>query len=192
MMTLYSRADDARCHRVRFVLAEKALEVRVVNTDPTRPPEDLIDLNPYQTVPTLVDRELVVYEWHHLRSTSTNGSRIPAADGPGARAQSRLALKGVSSRSGSVGGCARERCRTDRRDRERLQTAHRGLLAAEPLFKVRRGSCPTSSHNSTPPSHRSCGDCTAGTSTLPPSQRSLPKSRSMRRASLHGLPSSIV
>ena len=62
MMTLYSRADDARSHRVRFVLAEKALEVRVVETDPARPPEDLIDLNPYNSVPTLVDRDLVLYD----------------------------------------------------------------------------------------------------------------------------------
>src|SRR3954469_24378324 len=62
MLTLYSRADDPRCHRVRIVLAEKGLEVRIVETDPAHPPEDLIDLNPYQTRPTLVDRELVVYE----------------------------------------------------------------------------------------------------------------------------------
>ena len=62
MMTLYSRAVDPRCHRVRIVLAEKGLDAHVVETDPARPPEDLIDLNPYQTVPTLVDRDLVVYE----------------------------------------------------------------------------------------------------------------------------------
>ena len=62
MMTLYSRALDARCHRVRLVLAEKALATRIVETDLVRPPEDLIDLNPYQTVPTLVDRDVVVYE----------------------------------------------------------------------------------------------------------------------------------
>ena len=62
MMTLYSRAVDARSHRVRLVLAEKALATRIVETDLVRPPEDLIDLNPYQTVPTLVDRDVVVYE----------------------------------------------------------------------------------------------------------------------------------
>ena len=33
MMTLYSRAVDARCHRVRFVLAEKALATRIVEAD---------------------------------------------------------------------------------------------------------------------------------------------------------------
>jgi hypothetical protein len=67
MMTLYSRgrrcAQSSRALRAR----EKALEVRVVETDPSRPPEDLIDLNPYQTVPTLVDRELGgLRPGHHL------------------------------------------------------------------------------------------------------------------------------
>jgi len=60
-MTLYSRGDDPHSHRVRIVIAAKGLEVRVVECDPARPPEDLIDLNPFQSVPTLVDRDLVVY-----------------------------------------------------------------------------------------------------------------------------------
>ena len=32
-----------------------------IAVDPTRPPEDLIDLNPYHSVPTLVERDLVLY-----------------------------------------------------------------------------------------------------------------------------------
>jgi RNA polymerase-associated protein len=60
-MTLFSRGDDPHCHRVRIVLAAKGLEVRVVESDPARPPEDLVDLNPYQSLPTLVDRDLVAY-----------------------------------------------------------------------------------------------------------------------------------
>jgi len=61
VMTLFSRGDDPLSHRVRIVVAVKSLEVRVVEVDPARPPEDLIDLNPYQAVPTLVDRDLVIY-----------------------------------------------------------------------------------------------------------------------------------
>jgi RNA polymerase-associated protein len=60
-MTLFSRGDDPQCQRVRIVLAAKGLEVRVVECDPARPPEDLVDLNPYQSLPTLVDRDLVAY-----------------------------------------------------------------------------------------------------------------------------------
>jgi RNA polymerase-associated protein len=140
MMTLYSRADDARCHRVRFVLAEKALEVRVVNTDPTRPPEDLIDLNPYQTVPTLVDRELVVYEagiiCEYLDERFPHPPLTPMD--PGARAQSRLALKRIEQEWYAVADALESGAGADRRDRERSRKLlTESLLAAEPLFKVR-------------------------------------------------------
>ena len=61
VMTLFSEALCPYSHRARIVLAEKNITVEVVNIDPDNKPEDLIDLNPYQTVPTLVDRELVLY-----------------------------------------------------------------------------------------------------------------------------------
>ncbi|QLE86880.1 MULTISPECIES: stringent starvation protein SspA [Shewanella] len=61
IMTLYSGADDLYSHQVRIVLAEKGVTVDVLQVDPSEMPEDLIDLNPYNTVPTLVDRELVLY-----------------------------------------------------------------------------------------------------------------------------------
>ncbi|AQS40145.1 glutathione S-transferase [Shewanella psychrophila] len=61
IMTLYSGADDLYSHQVRIVLAEKGVTVDVLQADPSEMPEDLIELNPYNTVPTLVDRELVLY-----------------------------------------------------------------------------------------------------------------------------------
>ncbi len=45
MMTLFSRDDDPRSHRVRIVAAAKGLEIRIIEVDSARPPEDLIDLN---------------------------------------------------------------------------------------------------------------------------------------------------
>lgn len=62
VMTLFS---DPRCpesHRTRIVAAEKGITVDVVHIDPSNKPEDLIDLNPYNSVPTLVDRDLVLYD----------------------------------------------------------------------------------------------------------------------------------
>lgn len=47
---------------MRIVLAEKALPIDVVSIEPGRFPEDLLDLNPYHSVPTLVDRDLVLYD----------------------------------------------------------------------------------------------------------------------------------
>ncbi len=61
-MALFSSPTTVQSHRVRFVLAEKGINVEVVDVDPANPPEDLIDLNPDQSIPTLLDRELVLYD----------------------------------------------------------------------------------------------------------------------------------
>ncbi len=62
IMTLYSRADCPLSHRVRIVLAEKGIAADVIDVDVNNPPEDLIDINAYHSVPTLVDRDLVLYD----------------------------------------------------------------------------------------------------------------------------------
>lgn len=62
VMTLYSGATDPYSHRVRIVLAEKGVAYEVVNVESRGKPEDLLELNPYGSVPTLVDRELALYE----------------------------------------------------------------------------------------------------------------------------------
>src|SRR6478752_3501934 len=62
VMTLYSGASDIPSHRVRIVLAEKGVSYEVINIETRGKPEDLLELNPYGSVPTLVDRELALYE----------------------------------------------------------------------------------------------------------------------------------
>jgi len=64
VMSFYSDALDPASHAVRFVLAEKAINVEIHNVMPGEKPEDLNELNPYDTILTLVDRELVLYEPH--------------------------------------------------------------------------------------------------------------------------------
>lgn len=61
-MILYSRPDDPAAHGIRLVLAEKSVGVKVVEVQPDAPPEDLLHLNPYGTVPTLVSREVTLYD----------------------------------------------------------------------------------------------------------------------------------
>src|ERR1700744_2652421 len=61
-MTLFSAPTDPWSHRTRLVLAEKGITIDLVNVDKHDLPEDLIDLNPYHSVPTLVDRDLVLYD----------------------------------------------------------------------------------------------------------------------------------
>jgi RNA polymerase-associated protein len=62
VLTLYTTADDIQCHRARLVLAAKGVSYERVLVDPAHPPEDLIDLNPYVTTPTLVDRDLTLFD----------------------------------------------------------------------------------------------------------------------------------
>ena len=62
VLTLYTTADDIQCHRARLVLAAKGVSYERVLVDPAHPPEDLIDLNPYVSTPTLVDRDLTLFD----------------------------------------------------------------------------------------------------------------------------------
>lgn len=61
-MTLYSGSTDPYSHRVRIVLAEKGVTFDFNEVDMNNPPEELVEVNPYCTVPTLVDRDLVLYK----------------------------------------------------------------------------------------------------------------------------------
>lgn len=60
-LTLFTAADNVLCHRVRLVLAAKGVTYDLVLVDPAKPPADLVELNPYHTLPTLVERDLVLY-----------------------------------------------------------------------------------------------------------------------------------
>ena len=62
-MSLYSADAEPTSHAIRVVLAEKAVNVEInfVSEDDERP-EDLHALNPYDSILTLVDRDLVLYE----------------------------------------------------------------------------------------------------------------------------------
>lgn len=94
VMTLYSGAADIHSHRVRIVLAEKGVTVDILNINVDEPPEDLVSLNPYNTVPTLVDRELVLYNasiiMEYLDERFPHPPLLPVY--PVARAKSRLMI----------------------------------------------------------------------------------------------------
>lgn len=62
IMSLYSDCDDVYSHQVRIVLAEKGVNVEILPARLGEPSSDLLAINPYGTVPTLIDRELVLYE----------------------------------------------------------------------------------------------------------------------------------
>lgn len=62
VMTLFSDPRSPNSHRVRLVAKEKDIPMDVIEVDPDNMPEDLVELNPYGSLPTLVDRELILYD----------------------------------------------------------------------------------------------------------------------------------
>lgn len=94
VMTLFSSASDPSSHRTRLVLAEKGINIDIINVEPGALPEDLLDLNPYHSVPTLVDRDLVLYDSRviieYLDERFPHPPLMPVD--PVTRAQFRLAL----------------------------------------------------------------------------------------------------
>jgi len=93
-MTFFSDGQSHYSHRVRIVLAEKGVAVDVVNVDPENKPAELSDHNPYNDLPTLVDRDLVLYEsdimMEYLDERFPHPPLLPVY--PVARAQSRLMM----------------------------------------------------------------------------------------------------
>ncbi|MCE8011270.1 MULTISPECIES: stringent starvation protein SspA [Halomonadaceae] len=91
-MIFYSGSDDHFSHRVRIVLAEKGVAVDILEVSGDQRPEELADMNPYNSVPTLVDRDLVLYEskvmMEYLDERFPHPPLLPVY--PVARAQSRL------------------------------------------------------------------------------------------------------
>ncbi len=94
VMALYSGASDLYSHQVRIVLAEKGVGVEVIQVDPDQLPQDLAELNPYNSVPTLVDRELVLYNariiMEYLDERFPHPPLMPVY--PVSRGQSRLMM----------------------------------------------------------------------------------------------------
>ena len=62
MMQLYSGTTDPFSHRCRFVLYEKGMDFQVIDVDMYNKPEDIAVMNPYNRLPVLVERDLILYE----------------------------------------------------------------------------------------------------------------------------------
>ena len=60
--TLYSAPQELESHAVRFVMAHKSIEREVFELKFDEMPEEILELNPFQTLPTLFDRGMVLYD----------------------------------------------------------------------------------------------------------------------------------
>jgi len=98
-MTFFSDGMDHYSHRVRIVLAEKGVAVEIQDADPDDKPAELADLNPYNSLPTLIDRDLVLYEpnvmMEYLDERFPHPPLLPVY--PVARAESRLFIHRIES-----------------------------------------------------------------------------------------------
>lgn len=135
-MTLYSDARDHYSHRVRMVLAEKGVTMDIVDIDPNDKPADLGEINPYNSLPTLLDRELVLYEseviMEYLDERFPHPPLLPVY--PVQRALSRLWMRRVEKEWGVrlnvlMAGKGRETVLTKARDELR-----ESIIAIAPIF----------------------------------------------------------
>ncbi|MBS4098112.1 MAG: glutathione S-transferase N-terminal domain-containing protein [Sulfuricella sp.] len=62
MMTLYSGTTCPFSQRCRIVLFEKGMDFQIIDVDIHNKPEDLAVMNPYNKVPVLVERDLILHE----------------------------------------------------------------------------------------------------------------------------------
>jgi len=60
--TLYSAPQELESHAVRFVMAHKSIEREDLELKFDEMPEEILELNPFQTLPTLFDRGMVLYD----------------------------------------------------------------------------------------------------------------------------------
>ena len=94
MMTLYSGTTDPFSQRCRFVLFEKGMDFQIIDVDMFNKPEDLAVINPYNKVPVLVERDLVLYEANiineYIDERFPHPQLMPAD--PAMRARARLFL----------------------------------------------------------------------------------------------------
>ncbi len=139
-MTLFSRPTCPHSHRTRIVLAEKSINVEIVNVDGPNLPEDLLDLNPYHTVPTLVDRDLVLYDSRviveYLDERFPHPPLMPVD--PVTRAQFRLALYRIEKDWYGVSDVLDSTSDKDRKQGSKARKVLReSLLAAAEVFDAK-------------------------------------------------------
>lgn len=135
VMTLYSGSADPESHRTRIVLYEKDIECQVVEVDPARKPREIVDFNPYNEVPTMVDRDLVLYPSHiineYLDERLPHPPLMPVD--PVSRARARLMLFRFDRDWYSL---VPDITTGDKRTAQRARTALRdGLTVISSIFK---------------------------------------------------------
>ncbi len=135
VMTIYSDNNCPYSHRARIVLAEKNITADIISVDDHHLPEDLLELNPYNSLPTLIDRDLVLYHsriiMEYLDDRFPHPPLMPVD--PVSCAQSRLFLYRVERDWFSLLDDLTGRD-TSRADKARI-VLRDGLISVAPIFE---------------------------------------------------------
>ncbi|MDO5054464.1 stringent starvation protein SspA [Pasteurella oralis] len=134
IMTLFSDKTDIYCHQVRIVLAEKGVAYETEVVDPQVVSEDLMELNPYGTLPTLVDRDLVLFNsriiMEYLDERFPHPPLMPVY--PVARGKSRLLMLRIEQ--DWYPALAKAEKGTDTERATALKQLKEEILAIAPIF----------------------------------------------------------
>lgn len=134
-MTFFSDSASHYSHRVRIVLAEKGVTVDLVEADSAHPPAELSDLNPYNSLPTLVDRDLVLYEskvmMEYLDERFPHPPLLPVY--PVARAESRLFIHRIE-RDWCTMVDAIQNTRSDNVVKKSTKELRESIMSVAPIF----------------------------------------------------------
>ncbi len=132
-MTLFSGNTCPYCHMVRIVLAEKGINYEIQDVEPDNTPEDLKDLNPYNEVPTLVDRDLVLFNhqviMEYLDERFPHPPLMPVD--PVSRARNRLMLHRIERDWYSLANQLHDKTTASDKLRKELRDS---LISVSPIF----------------------------------------------------------
>lgn len=134
IMTLFANKTDIHCHQVKIVLAEKGVVYETENVEPQALSESLMELNPYGTIPTLVDRDLVLFNpriiMEYLDERFPHPPLMPVY--PVARAKSRILMMRIEQDWYPL--LAQAENGTDKERSKALKQLKEELLAIAPIF----------------------------------------------------------
>lgn len=132
IITLYSGTDCVLSHACRIVLHEKDIECEVVYTDPTDTCQELQEFNPYYETPTLVDRDLILYDPfiinEYLDERFPHPPLMPVD--PVSRAKQRLMIMRLNRDWFDSVRSLQE----NKKDKEAYKIIRDGLISISPLF----------------------------------------------------------
>ena len=137
MPILYSGARDVQSHRIRLVLAAKGVRHERVIVEPTNLPEQLLSLNPDGDLPTLVDRDLTLYDPSVLCDYLDERYPHPALMPVDPLSRARLRLTAVRIERDWLSEVKRIETHNSTAALARKRLRKR-LLAAQPLFRASR------------------------------------------------------